>query len=225
MMASELVGMGLYSVKEASILTGITPGNIRRWLFGYKSSSKNQVEPLWHPQVRNNEVEGLGFHDLLEIRFVDAFRKYGVSLQSIRLASRSAKELYQSPYPFTCKHFRTDGQSIFAKVYEFTGEEKLLDLAKKQYVIREIISPSLYAGIEFKKDIATKWYPISRKKAVVLNPQILFGKPIVEKWGVPTSTLYEAYLVEQNKSFVARIFDVSVNAVSEAIQFEERFAA
>ena len=225
-MVSNLVGLGLYTVKEASLLTGITPINIRRWLYGYENSSgEKRIEPLWHPQLENSELEGLGFHDLLEIRFVNAFRKYGVSLQSIRLASLSAKELYDSPYPFTCKHFRTDGRNIFAKVFEETGEEKLIELTKKQYVIREVINPSLYAGIEFEEDVATKWYPVARKKSVVLNPKISFGKPIVEKYGVPTSTLYEAYCVEKDKKLVARIYDVSVDKVSDAIEFEELIAA
>jgi uncharacterized protein (DUF433 family)/DNA-binding transcriptional MerR regulator len=224
-MVSELVGLGLYTVKEAYLLTGIKASSIRRWLYGYESTSKNTIEPLWHPQLESNELEGLGFHDLLEIRFVDAFRKHGVSLQAIRLASHRAKELFESPYPFTCEHFRTDGHSIFAKVYEETGEEKLVELAKKQYVLREIIAPSLYVGIEFKHDLAAKWYPNPRKKSVVLNPMISFGKPIVEDFGVPTSTLYESYCVENDKRFVAKIFDVSVKAVSDAIEFEESLAA
>jgi len=223
-MISNLVGLGLYSVSEASSLTGISPQSIRRWLYGYDSVS-NHYEPLWQPQTLGCESEGLGFHDLLEIRFVDTFREYGVSLQAIRMASLSAKELFESPYPFTCRNFRTDGHSIFAKVYEATGEEKLIELTKKQYVMREVISPSLYAGIEFQEDIAVKWYPIARKKSVVLNPKISFGKPVIEEFGVPTSALYEAFRVEEDKKFVARIYGVSVGAVSDAIEFEERLAA
>lgn len=224
-MISDLVGLGLYTIKEASFLTGISSISIRRWLYGYQTSSGNWVEPLWHPQLEGSNIEGLGFHDLLEIRFVDAFRKYGVSLQAIRLAFHSAKELYNNPYPFTCKNFKTDGQSIFAKILEETGEEKLIALAKKQYVIPHIITPALYAGIEFEQDLASKWYPIAKKKSVVLNPKISFGKPIIENYGVPTTTLYEAYRVEKNKGFVARMYDVSVKAVSDAIEFEEQFAA
>ncbi len=224
-MNTDLIGLGLYTVKEASILTKVAPTNIRRWLHGYKGAHDQRVEPLWTPQLQGTDFEGLGFHDLLEIRFVDEFRRYGVSLQAIRMASQAAKELYDSPYPFTCRKFQTDGKAIFANVYDETGEDQLLALAKKQYVINEVIKPSLYEGIQFEEDIAVKWYPNSKKKAVVLNPKISFGKPIVENCAVPTTTLYESYLVEKDKKFVARVFDVPVKSVTDAIEFEEQLAA
>lgn len=225
-MISDLVGLGLYSIKEASILTGISTRNIDRWLYGYKSGVSVQ-EPLWKSKVQIDDTKALSFHDLLEIRFVDAFRKYGVSLQAIRMASKNARELYEGKYPFTCKHFQTDGKDIFAKVYEEIEEqnienrERLMDLAKKQYVFKEVISPSLYAGIEFDQNVAVKWYPNSRRKSVVLDPNRSFGKPIVESCGIPTSVLYESYCVEQKESIVADIFDVPLKVVHDAIAFEQ----
>lgn len=224
-MPSELVGLGLYTIKEASILTGISPLNIRRWLYGYKSTSAKFLEPLWHPQLEEEEVEGIGFQDLLEIQFVEAFRKFGVSLQSIRLASQNASELYHSPYPFTCRNFRTDGHSIFAKLYEETGEEKLVDLGKRQYVMKHVITPSLYAGIEFSNNEAAKWYPVPKKKTIVLNPARSFGKPIIEQFGVPTAALFESYKVEEDKKLVSRIFEVPIKVVSDAIEYEKQLVA
>ncbi|MDD5059091.1 MAG: DUF433 domain-containing protein [Sideroxydans sp.] len=226
-----LISVGLYTFQEASKLTNATPQELRRWLNGYAhkasgSDARVKSAPLWKTELADAEVEGISFHDLLEVRFVQAFRKHGVSLQTIRVASEHARELFNHPYPFTCKRFQTDGRSIFATALEETGETELLDLAKRQYAFTKIIEPSLYRGIEFGNDeLASHWFPMLGSKAVVLDPTIAFGKPIVTNGSVRTSILYDAFNAEKDKKFVAKLYDVSVNAVSAAIRFEERLAA
>jgi uncharacterized protein (DUF433 family) len=64
-----------------------------------------------------------------------------------------------------------------------------------------------------------------RSKAVVLDPLIAFGKPIVTNGSVRTSILYDAFKAEQNKQYVAKLYEVPVSAVEAAIRFEERLAA
>ena len=89
-----------------------------------------------------------------------------------------------------------------------------------------MIEPSLYRGIEFgQDDLARCWYPMNRSKAVVLDPQIAFGKPVISGIGVRTSTLYEAFRAEGTKLAVARLFEVPIKAVESAILFEKRLAA
>jgi uncharacterized protein (DUF433 family) len=88
------------------------------------------------------------------------------------------------------------------------------------------MEPSLYHGIEFNQnDVATRWYPSLRSKAVMLDPGISFGKPVVRDGAVRTEILYDAFLAEGNKNFVARLYEVPVTAVDAAIAFEESLAA
>ena len=226
-----LINVGLYTFQEASRLVNTSPQELRRWLKGYThkapdSGKQMNITPLWETELAKSEVEGISFHDLLEVRFVQAFRKYGVSLQTIWVASEQAREMFNHPYPFTCKRFQTDGQTIFASAIEETGEEQLLDLIKKQFAFSKIIEPSLYGGIEFGNDeLASHWYPVTRSKVIVLDPTIAFGKPIVTHESIRTSTLYDAFNAEKNKQYVAKLYEVSVNAVEAAIRFEERLAA
>lgn len=226
-----LIGVGLYTFQEASKLTKASPQELRRWLKGHTYNAHNSDKrlnsaPLWKTELAQLEFEGVSFHDLLEVRFVQAFRKYGVSLQTIRLASQQARELFNHPYPFTCKRFETDGRTIFAAALEETGETQLLDLSKKQFAFAKIIEPSLYRGIEFGRNaLASRWYPITRSKAIVLDPSIAFGKPVVTHGYIRTSILYDAVKVEKNKQFVAKLYEVPVSAVEAAIRFEEQLAA
>ncbi|CAB3755770.1 DUF433 domain-containing protein [Paraburkholderia solisilvae] len=226
----QLTGIGLYTFHEAARLTKIPLRDIRRWLDGYSYRDKTHapvmVGPLWETELATDSLDGVSFHDLLEVRFVHAFRKHGVSLQAIRLASQRARELFETDYPFTSRQFRTDGRTIFASAMKETGETELLDLVKQQYAFRKIIEPSLYSGIEFDEDqLAARWYPARRSKAVVLDPAIAFGKPIVTAGAVRTSILHDAVAVEGDKNFVAKLYDVPVSAVDAAIAFEESLAA
>ena len=225
-----LIGIGLYTFQEAAKLTNAPAQDLRRWLKGHAYKARGSEErvnsaPLWQTELAESEIEGVSFHDLLEVRFVQAFRKHGVSLQTIRLASQHARELFDHPYPFTCKRFQTDGRSIFATALKEAGETQLLDLAKRQYAFTKIIEPSLYRGIEFGRDeLASYWYPVARSKAIVLNPTIAFGKPIVTNGSVRTSILYDAFKAEESKQYIAKLYDVPVSAVGAAIRFEERLA-
>ncbi|MGH8790910.1 MAG: DUF433 domain-containing protein [Cupriavidus necator] len=225
-----LTGIGLYAFPEASRLTRIPTRDLRRWLSGYTYRSKTgavvSVPPLWQGELANKGVDCIGFRDLLEVRFVQAFRLHGVSLQSIRLASHKARGLFGLDYPFTARRFRTDGRSIFASALEETGETRLLDIVRGQYAFRRIVEASLYHGIEFDDaDRAMRWYPMPRSRAVVLDPKIAFGEPIVTDGSVPTTVLYNAFRADRDRRFVARVYEVPVAAVEAAIAFEEQLAA
>lgn len=222
-----LLGVGIYSIQEASALTGIEARKIRRWLFE-SSQDTGKHTALWKPELAEADIgNNISFHDLLELRFVDAFRKHGVSLQSIRIAASHAKEFFNAPYPFTCKRFLTDGRSIFANTLEQTGDERLIDLVQRQYVFRQVISTSLYAGIEYDgNQLAVRWFPVPKSKKVVLDPQRAFGKPILTDYGVTTETLYSNWLAEDKSAKrVADLFEIPKDLVEAAVSFEQRIAA
>lgn len=221
----QLTGIGLYTFQEATRLTGIKSGELRRWLHGYKSRDK-AMPPLWETELADSDLDGLSFHDLLEVKFVKVFRKHDVSLQTIRIAARHAREMFNSPYPFTCHRFQTDGKTIFWEAARESGDQDMLDLRSRQFVFERVIRPSLYEGIEFGSgERASRWFPTKSRK-VVLDPAIAFGKPIVADAGIRTDILYEAWLAEdQDKRRVAQQFEVPVQTVDAAIRFEERLAA
>lgn len=224
--SSRLIGVGVYTPAEAAHYTGIPAKDIRRWMFGYKSEGVEHPG-LWLPELSFSEEKLLGFHDLLEIRFVHAFRKHGVSLQAIRSASQQARALFSQQYPFTCKRFQTDGRSIFATVFDETGDEAILDLAKRQYAFRQVIGPSLYEGIDYAGEgSAQRWYPVKRSKAIVLDPQRNFGKPVLSATGIDTASIYHTYLAEgEDAKRTSMIFEIPTAAVDAAVSYEHRIAA
>jgi len=224
---SDLIGVGLYSVPEASRLTGVPSPAVRRWLFGYqyRSSGGSVTHPaLWSGQLVKSEEQGVGFLDLLEIRFVAAFRSYGVSLQAIRAASDFARQLYESSHPFAFKQFQTDGRTIFAEIAESGAPEDdkcLLDLVKRQYTFERIMRPSLRGIVYDESGEASAWRP-GNSRHVILDPTRCFGKPIDMRSGVPTEVIHAAFKAEGDVNFVARLYGVDVHSVKAAIAFQEK---
>lgn len=221
-----MIGTGLYTLGEIATFTQIPASQLRRWLRGYRSGHKTCL-PLWTSELSDSPLpQVLGFHDLLEVRVVHAFRQYGVSLPTIRRACQHAREYFKQSYPLTCQRFLTDGRNVFAEILEQTGEvedTRLLDMVQKQYVFDKVMRPSLRADIDYDaKGGAQRWFPVDRTRRIVLDPARNFGKPILTESGVPTETLFAAYQVEQDSRRVAAIYEVSIPDVEAAIRYEQQ---
>ena len=224
----ELLGTGLYPLRQAARLVGADPRTLRRWLQGYDRAQTHHA-PLWKTQLKDEGLpeEVIGFKDLLELRMVAAFVRHGVSLRTIRATVEVAARDFGMDYPLTSQQFLTDGRRIFLHALEATDDsEKLIDVLHKQFVFSDIIKPSLYAGIEYGDSGAVRWFPIPKRKSIVLDPTLQFGTPVIADVGIPTDTIHASFLAEgRDKNAVARIFDITPKLVMDAVMFEERPAA
>jgi len=222
--------VGVYSFADAARFIGAKPRELRRWTLGYSHRTRAGAitfsAPLWHTQLTGTDIEGLGFKDLIELRFVHAFRDEGVSMQVIRRTLEVARDRLSAPYPFTCKKFKTDGRRIFLEVIEETGDESLVDVERQQNVIQKVIGPSLREGVELDvQGEAARWFPLRGSKAIVFDPARKFGQPILADFDVPTIAIVEAVKAEGgNEKRVAKLYDVPLAAVRKAIEFESRVA-
>jgi uncharacterized protein (DUF433 family) len=170
-------------------------------------------------------LEGISFQDLLEARVVLALRRKGVSLQFIRQARAEAAEMFQTQHPFSTRRILTDGRSVFAKTMSESGEPQVLDIMKRQYGLERVLAPSLSGVIFDNKTRAIRWFPMPKRKSVMLDPSIAFGKPVVTQGYVRTDVLADAVKAEGSKSRAARLYEVPIGAVEAALAFEQRLAA
>lgn len=228
--SQDTFGVGVYSFADAARFIGAKPRELRRWALGYSHKTRGGDEafssPLWRTQLADTDIEGLGFKDLIELRFVHAFRDEGVPLQVIRRTLEEARDRLSSPYPFTCKKFKTDGKRIFMEVIEETGDESLVDIVKRQNVIQKVIGPSLREGVEMDmQGEAARWFPLRGSKAIVFDPARKFGQPILADFDVPTVAIVDAVKAEGgNEKRIAKLYDVPLAAVRKAMEFESRVA-
>jgi uncharacterized protein (DUF433 family) len=225
----QIIGHGIYSFGEASRLTGIPAPRIRRWLHGYdfrsKSIPRHSPPLLRQDYLAVGEGSWISFADLIEVRFLEAFRREGVSWPTIRIAAQRASELLKQDHPFSSRKFKTDGKTIMTEIAE-EGVQELLDLVRNQTAFKRIIDPYLYRGIEFgpSREAARWWHEAGHRK-IVIDPQRSFGKPILAKEGLPTGVLFDAWKVAGSIEQVAWQFEVARTSVSVAVDFEQHLAA
>ena len=135
-----------------------------------------------------------------------------------------AREILHDERPFTTAKFRTDGRSIFLEIAQQANDPVLLDLLKNQYGMKRVIEPS-FKNLDYEENVAVRWWPMSHKHQVVIDPKRNFGAPIVDEGGVATSVLADAVGAEGSIKAAARYYNVNERAVRDAVRFEENLAA
>jgi len=220
---SEYVGVGSYTASEAARLLKASPRDINRWMRGYSFKRNDRVrvmEPLWTPQHASDDKSiELGFRDLIELRFVRAFIQAGVGLLAIRNCLEYARQCVQDERPFSTRRFQTDGRTIFLESIGSSNDSKLLDLKQRQYVFKQVIERT-FKDLDIEDDVVTRWRPYHGKGSIVIDPTRSFGQPIAADYGVPTVVLADAVVAEGSMDQVARLYDVSISAVRDAVHFE-----
>jgi hypothetical protein len=244
------IGRGVYTTAEASRLTGISAGRIRRWMQGYTFEKRGEVRnspPVLSAELSEpgDESISLTFRDLIEAMCVDGFLKAGVRWPRLRKAHQRAAEVLGLDHPFATRKFLTDGHSVLLKV----GDTYLLDLVSDQYALLDILRPYLKTeGLDFEGAFAARWWPMGKREPVIIDGARSFGQPIVKE-GVPTLVLYRACLAEEvavrSQStrlisspalphagpseniirYVADWYSVAPRSVKAAIEYEIRLAA
>lgn len=136
------------------------------------------------------------------------------------------RDLLSQSHPFSTRNFKTDGRDILAEIVRPGGVPELLNLVKSQWELERVVSPMLYAGLDFNEfDQPARWWPMSRKRMVVIDPRRSFGAPIVAAGGVPTEILSRAVKAEGSQKMVAWIYEIPTLAVRHAVEYETRFLA
>jgi uncharacterized protein (DUF433 family) len=234
----DALSRGAYSAAEGLRLLNFSRGpaparhvsrnTVARWLRGYDFKTDEgggHSEPLWQPDYSNDDdLIELSFRDLIELRFVKAFRDIGLALPTIRECYQRAAEEVHDERPFSTQKFRTDGKTIFLEITEGIQEAKLVDLRRRQNVFRTIVEPSL-KDLEFDASAVARWFPLgTARKSVVVDPTRAFGRPIAAS-GIPTEVLSRAVAVEGSVAKVVRLYDVTSDEVKSAMAFERKLAA
>jgi len=210
---------GFFSTADAVRLVGVHSQLIRGWLNGYPNSVSGPII--------NRDFEGtrtISFLDVMELRFIQFFRKQGVSMPTLRKAADRARKEWGVNHPLALSNSKivTDRRKVFAKVAEEGNDQVAWDMASGQHEIWITIEQSIAHGVEFNSDtsLAQLWHPMPQFPDVVIDPRVAFGKPIVQGTPVPTSTLFRQFKAEGSKERVAKWFDVPIDVVAKAIDYE-----
>lgn len=221
------IGHGVYTMADASRLTKVSARNLRRWARGYDYTYRGErrhSDPIIGTGLEQREEEPIfEFRDIMEVRFLSAFREAGVSWVTIRRVAERVHKHIQHTHPFATRVFRTDGRHILLElITQDERDHRLVDLVSDQYEWDRMVASLLLAEkVEFNEaHEPVRWWPLGPQRRVVVDPARAFGAPIVADEGVQTYLLARAQALENDIDFVAHWYKVDRRAVLDAIDFE-----
>ncbi len=213
-----------YGVSEAARYLNIPPSTLRSWISGVRyHSDRRNFEPVII--VPPAEIVQLSFVNLVEAHVLVALRRvHKVRLQNIRVALDTLeKQFPEQPHPLAFETFATDGKDLFLK---HIGQ--LINLSRRgQLEMEEVIDMYLHR-IEYDTGGPVILYPFTRSsfqedgqpKAVLMNPYISFGRPVLAGRGVPTELVFERFNAGELIDALAKDYGRKRWEIEEAIRYE-----
>lgn len=206
------LGLGVYSIREASKLTGVNAHTLRAWLFPENSVLSSDFHP-------HKDRFALSFLDLIDVAVVGKLRDRGLSLQQIRKVNTKLQEILDTPHPFSHSDLHTDGARVFLRTLDEIGEEHLEEVLTRQKAFPKILLEFL-DHIEYSEitKTAIRW---NISENITLDPNRNLGKPVLDQEGISTSVLAGSVKANNGEiELVADLFGIEPNAVIEALKFE-----
>jgi len=188
-------------------------GRVRYWLKLRRKAAGQEYGPL------------LTYLELMEVSVVAGFKEAGLPLRKIRAAHDYLSQLLRTPYPFAAQQLKTEGTHIIAEMPESkrleTGLGQLLIADKRGQIAWEAVILGRYAQFVYETEIAfpVRWYPRGQNVPVVIDPRIHFGQPTIDD--IPTWAIADRVRAGEDLQFVADDYELSVEKVRIALEFEE----
>ena len=220
--------MPCYSIPEAAHYLRIPVTTLRSWVRGRKYPT-SEGDQFFQPVIELPD-EGqnlLSFINLVEIHVLDAIRRdHSISLHKVRIAIDFIKEELKSDHPLAYHKLETDGLDLFVEEYG-----QLINVSQAgQLVLRNLLQAHLRRIDRDSAGYALRLYPFTRKrltqqlieepKAIVIDPRISFGRPVLAGTGIPTAIIAERYKAGEAIGVLADDYDRTMLEIEEAIRCE-----
>ena len=210
-----------YGIVEAAHYLGIPKSTLRAWAFGQRNSDGRDFRAIIVPADPKKRL--LSFFNLVEAHVLDALRrKHEMPLQKVRRALEYLNRVDSGPHLLASKQFATVGLDLFVDNYG-----ALLNLSMQgQIEIKELLVAYLKRVDRDARGLPIRLYPYTRRKtleeprAVVIDPTISFGRPVVSGTGIPTAVIADRYKAGESLQELASDYEVPPLQIEEAIRCE-----
>lgn len=200
-----------YQVQEAARYARIAPQTIVQWQKGNRGALA--------PRPKR---EALSYLELVEVAVVAALRSQGVALSRMREAREYLATTLKSEYPFAQYRFKSDGRRLFIDFAEVVGPKsgfgKLLRPDQQGQLAWESVIGRLTEFEYERHGIVIRWHVAGSDSAVVIDPRISFGSPMVN--GVATWAIKGRWQAGEPPDEIADDFGLREKDVVDALVFE-----
>ncbi|HUS87506.1 MAG TPA: DUF433 domain-containing protein [Bacteroidales bacterium] len=210
------IGEGIYTAADISRIFKIPYPKAKYWFKYYvKNRLFDTIGYRYFFPVK--DTFAINFLSLIEMYVFYKFKERKIKTHRIIEAHTNLSKYLCTPYPFASEELYTYGDKIF-----FGQSDSLKEASDiNQTLIPEYISPFVKKIHYDDKRLASKFYPLGKDRSVVINPENQFGQPIIDGTNILTATLYDYYLGNDSIETIAKLFDLRIENVLDAIEFHK----
>ena len=218
-----MLGTGIYTIPDIAMILGLPYAKVNRWINTFwndRFGQEHDCKYSWKVDL----TKAVNFHTLIELYSFYQLSQAGVSTREILSAHEILSKQYITHYPFASKFIleslRTDGRKILFEQKD--GTIYSVD-ASKQFKLSFI--KDFFKNLDFDSDnLAIRFWPIGKDKAVVCDPHHQFGQPVICGTNINAETLYDLYKAGEPEWFIADLYNIEESKVNDAILFCKKAA-
>lgn len=215
--------MPAYTTSEAAHYLCIPKATINAWVKGTTYTVDGVRKKFQRViELPDRALTLMSFYNLAEAHVLRGLRTdYKISLPVIRKALDYVRTEMGWERPLIQEQFRTDGATLFV---ERLG--KLIDAANPEQTLLPILTEHL-DRIEWENEFAARLFPFTRlvegkadPRAIVIDPNRSFGRPVLDRLGVTTNVIAERYKAGDSIVKLVEEYGGTEADIEEAIRCE-----
>ena len=212
--ATPQIGHGIYTAADASRILKIPYPKANYWFKYYaKQRLSKTTNYIYHFEVKN--IIAVNFLTLIEMYVFYTLKEKGVRTSKIIEAHRAMSKVLQTAYPFAKQDIYVSNKSLL-----FGSDDQLITADKNLQIVIVQVLNKFISKVHFNDDrIAKTFYPLGKERSVVVNPENQFGQPVIDGTNILTETIYNLSRGGDSDEYIAKLYDISVSQVSDAIEF------
>jgi uncharacterized protein (DUF433 family) len=216
-----------YTLADAARYVRVPVATLSSWVSG-------RGYPIRDGKARSSRLitpassRGLSFVNLVEAHVLAGIRRnHGVPMGKIRPALDWLSRELEVKHPLAQERFETDGVDLFVRRLG-----KLLNASARGQVAMQDVLALYLKRVEYGSDgLVLRFFPYTRAAAepeqprvIVINPAIMWGRPVVAGTRVDTSILFERHQAGESASEIAEDLRLTTTQVEEAVRCEAGWA-
>ncbi len=213
-----------YPVADAAHYLRVPTATLRSWVLGRYYPTEHGRR-FFRPVIElpDRARPRLSFVNLVEAHVLDAIRRdHEVALKHVRAALAFVAKHFPSRHPLSDQDFQTDGVHLFLERY---GE--LINASRDgQLAMRTVFEAYLErierdaTGLPIRLFPFTRGRTLDEPRAVVIDPSVSFGRPVLVGTGIPTAVIAERYKAGDSMDDLADDYGRTRLEIEEAVRCE-----
>jgi uncharacterized protein (DUF433 family) len=218
----------VYGMTEVDALLSLKSGTARRWIDGYERRGRHYDPVVRHESTGSDLVT---WGEFVETRLLAQYRDAGVPMLRMRPVVEGLRQRLQVRYPLaTVRPYVNEELRLVYEVQQEAELEESMRLVVEAGTGQYVLAPPARLfkhTVEFEDvddlSVVTRIRPLGLKREVVIDPDRRSGAPVVR--AVPTDVLAELIRAGEPVEWVAKQYELSLDQVLDAWEYERSQAA